>query len=78
MFVKIKRAILQLLPSDCTTNNHCKDDEICQIKGEIGSCSNPCDSFETYCQQNQTCIVTNREPSCERKYFLIIYSNVVM
>lgn len=68
----MKYVILNLIVSDCTTNNHCKDDEICKIKGETGSCSNPCDSFGPSCKQNQTCIVTNREPSCERKYFTMI------
>ena len=56
-----------ILTTDCTTDTHCQDIEVCEMNGLVGMCSNPCDTFESSCLKNQSCIVTNRQPSCECK-----------
>ena len=51
---------------DCQHDYECKENQFCS-NTIAGQCFDPCSEFESSCPDDTSCVVRNRQPSCECK-----------
>ena len=53
--------------SDCTDDSHCDYTEECSDSTD-GKCIDPCEYFNSQCEQGEMCVVVDHTPTCVGKY----------